>query len=190
MTSDFHRLRHWRRPLNGEGGNVRLRASCRGPFATRVGHCHSDPVAAARRPRYGHRMGQLTITVEPDGDGVWRIGAELRSDHFSGRGWCWGSPEALEDFAKDLTTFPLSAPAQLKLAYGEGCGDDLRLDVQVKQVSALGTIEARVEIADPDDPSCRLKAKLMTSYASLDRFVPQLTALAGGLRAAAVLSEG
>ena len=137
-------------------------------------------------------MGQLSFSVTPDGDGVWQVHAHLETETFSGRGWSWGSPESFSDFADQLSAYPIRAdePPRLQLAYGMGDGDDLRLAVEVRPVGSLGTLEVRVEIADPDDPSCRLKAKLMTSYAAIDRLVPQLRSLAAGARKDAVLTSG
>jgi hypothetical protein len=66
---------------------------------------------------------------------------------------------------------------------------DAMLSLTICPAGNLGML-ARVEIADADDPTCRLKAKLNTSYASVDRFVPQLRALASEARDQAVLLGG
>lgn len=132
-------------------------------------------------------MNQLIFTVEPDCDGDWRIGAEVTTENFSGRGWCWGSPDELTDFASALAIFPLAKPAELRMGYGALQSDDLIIDIRIRQVSAVGALEAKIEIANSLDPFCRVKTKLMTSYASLDRFMPQLVALAAGKRDTAVL---
>lgn len=135
-------------------------------------------------------MNQLTMRVVPDGDGVWQIHLGLHNDTFAGRGWFWGDPEALTAFASKLTPYPLMAPAELALGYDQMEGDDLMLLLSIRPVGNLGVLEARVEIADGDDPACRLKAKLLTSYASLDRFVPQLRGLVSGARREAILLGG
>jgi hypothetical protein len=135
-------------------------------------------------------MNQLTIRVIPDSDGVWQIHFELQNENFSGRGWCWGSPESLDEFAAQLAGYPLATEATLQLGYNEMQGDDLGLLLTIRPKGNLGALEARVEIADDDDPTCRLKAKLQTSYASLDRFAPQVRALASLARDEAVLLGG
>jgi hypothetical protein len=135
-------------------------------------------------------MNQMTVRVTPDGDGVWRIHFELEAESFSGRGWCWGNPESLVEFASQLTPYPLPEGATLRLGYNHMIDDDAMLSLTIRPVGSLGVLEARVEIADADDPTCRLKAKLNTSYASIDRFVPQLRALASETREQAVLLGG
>lgn len=135
-------------------------------------------------------MNQLTIGVVSDGDGVWKIHLELNAESFSGRGWCWGSPESLSEFAAQLTVYPLSEGATLCLGYNQMRGDDMMLLLTVRPSVAMGVLESRVEIADADDPTCRLKAKLHTRYASIDRFVPQLRALASGARDEVVFLGG
>ena len=131
-------------------------------------------------------MDQLKLSVTPDGDGVWQVHAHLQTNTFCGLGWAWGAADDLVDFANLLAAYPIpaDAPAVLRLSYGEG------VRVEVRPVGHLGTLEARVEIADPDDPTCRLKAKLMTSYASVARLVPELRALAAGQREVATLVGG
>lgn len=135
-------------------------------------------------------MNQLTMRVVPDGDGVWQIHLDLHTDTFSGRGWFWGDPASLTAFASELTSYPLANPPALALGYDQMQGDDLMLLLSIRPFGNLGVLEARVEIADGDDPTCRLKAKLWTSYGSLDRFVPQLHALVSGARSEAVLHGG
>lgn len=135
-------------------------------------------------------MESLTIRVVPDGDGVWQIHFELRNEAFSGRGWFWGAPESLSEFASELTTYPLVKAPALVLGYDQLQGEDVMLLLSIGPLGNLGVLEARIEIADRDDPTCRLKAKLHTSYASVDRFVPQLRALGSGARTDAVLQSG
>lgn len=135
-------------------------------------------------------MDKLTIRVVPDGDGVWQIHFELHSEAFSGRGWFWGAPESLSELASELTTYPLVNPPALVLGYDQMQGDDVMLALGISPSGNLGALEAKIEIADRDDPECRLKAKLYTSYASLDRFVPQLLAVVSGTRTDAVLQSG
>lgn len=137
-------------------------------------------------------MDQLSFSVTPDGDGVWQVHAHLQTETFSGKGWAWGSPESLADFADQLSAYPLRAdePPRLQFVYGVGEADDVRLAINVRPVGSLGALEVRVEIADSDDPFCRLKAKLLTSYAAIDRLVPQLRSLASGQRNDAVLFGG
>ena len=135
-------------------------------------------------------MDRLTIRVDPNGDGVWQIHFELHNEAFSGRGWFWGAPESLTEFASELTTYPLVKAPALVLGYDQLQGDDVMLLLSVGPLGNLGVLEARIEIADRDDPTCRLKAKLHTSYASIDRFVPQLLALVSGARTDAVLQSG
>jgi hypothetical protein len=135
-------------------------------------------------------MDRLTIQVVPDGDGVWQMHFDLHSDAFSGRGWFWGAPESLSELAAELTTYPLVKPPELVLGYDQLQGDDVMLLLSIGPLGNLGVLEARVEIADRDDPTCRLKAKFQTSYVSIDRFVPQLLALVSGARTAAVLQGG
>jgi len=132
-------------------------------------------------------MNQLTIRAVPDGDGVWKMHLELQSESFSGRGWCWAGPESLKEFASQLAGCPLANDVTLRLGYDQMQGDDLMLLLNIHPIGNLGVLEAKVEIADADDPTCRLKAKFHTSYASVDRFVPQLRALASGAREEAVL---
>ncbi|MDQ1192767.1 hypothetical protein QE419_001533 [Brevundimonas vesicularis] len=135
-------------------------------------------------------MNQLTIRVVPDGDRVWQIHFDLHTETFSGRGWFWGAPESLTEFASELSTYPLANEPALVLGYDQMQGDDIMLHLRIRPNGPLGALEARAEITDRDDPTCRLKAKLLTSYASLDRFVPQLRALASGTRSEAVLLGG
>lgn len=135
-------------------------------------------------------MDRLTIRVDSNGDGVWQIHFELHNEAFSGRGWFWGAPESLTEFATELTTYPLVKAPALVLGYDQLQGDDVMLLLSVGPLGNLGVLEARIEIADRDDPTCRLKAKLHTSYASIDRFVPQLLALVSGARTDAVLQSG
>ena len=135
-------------------------------------------------------MDRLTIRVVPDGDGVWQIHFELHNEAFSGRGWFWGAPESLSEFASELTTYPLVKAPALILGYDQMQGEDVMLLLSIGPLGSLGALEARIEIADRDDPKCRLKSKLHTSYASIDRFVPQLLALASGSRTDAVLQSG
>ena len=135
-------------------------------------------------------MNRLTIRVVPDGDGVWQIHFELHNEAFSGRGWFWGAPESLSEFASELTTYPLVKAPALVLGYDQMHGDDVMLLLSIGPLGNLGVLEARIEIADRDDPTCRLKAKIHTSYASINRFVPQLLALVSGVRTDAVLASG
>ncbi len=135
-------------------------------------------------------MNQLTIRVAPDDDHVWQIHLDLLTDTFSGRGWFWASPETLEKFTAALTEYPLLDAPSLVLGYDQMQGDDLMLFLSIGPLGNLGVLEARVEMADRDDPACRLKAKLLTSYANLDRFVPQLRALTAGARDEAILLGG
>ncbi|MNV71134.1 hypothetical protein D3C71_1641380 [compost metagenome] len=135
-------------------------------------------------------MNQLTIRVVPDDDGVWQIHFDLHTETFSGRGWFWGAPESLTEFASDLTAYPLVNDPALVLGYDQMQGDDVMLHLSIRPFGTLGVLEARIDIADRDDPTCRLKGKLLTSYASLDRFVPQLRALASRARSEAVLLGG
>lgn len=135
-------------------------------------------------------MDRLTIRVVPNGDGVWQIHFELHSEAFSGRGWFWGAPESLSEFASELTTYPMVKAPALVLGYDQMEGDDVMLHLSIAPLGNLGVLEARIEIADRADPKCRLQAKLHTSYASIDRFVPQLLALVSGARTDAVLQSG
>jgi hypothetical protein len=89
-----------------------------------------------------------------------------------------------------LTAYPLANEPALVLGYDQMQGDDVMLHLSIRPFGTLGVLEARAEITDRDDPTCRLKAKLLTSYASLDRFLPQLRALASGARSEAVLLGG
>jgi hypothetical protein len=132
-------------------------------------------------------MAEISLRVVPDGDGVWRIHLKAGNERFTGEGWTWGDPASLLDLAAQLTAYPLQSPAALRLGYNDLQGDDLMLSLVLQPVGNLGAIEARVEIADADDPSCRLKGKLRTTYAALDRFVPQLRGLAAGSRQSASL---
>ncbi|MDO9337812.1 MAG: hypothetical protein Q7T61_15565 [Caulobacter sp.] len=135
-------------------------------------------------------MDELTFHMTPDGDGLWRLHADLRTDAFSGKGWSWAIPDDLLAFAEQLSAYPILAesPATLRLVYDQGEGDDLRLKVQVRPFGSLGRLVVRVEIADPDDPSCRLKAKFGADYASIARWIPALRSLAAGRREEATLS--
>ena len=141
------------------------------------------------RPPNLASMDRLTIRVVPDGDGVWQIHFELQTEAFSGRGWFWGAPESLSEFASELTTYPLVKTPALVLGHDQLQGDDVMLLLSISRLGNLGVLEARIEIADRDDPTCRLKAKLHTSYASIDRFVPQLLGLGSGTRTDAVLES-
>jgi hypothetical protein len=137
----------------------------------------------------GGAMSQLSIRTEPDGDGLWRLWVNVLTDRFSGQGWGWGCLTDINEFASKLTTYPMPAgePANFQLGYNGLQGNDLMVAVRIAPLGSLGTLEVRAEIADPDDATCRLKAKFFTSYAGLDRFSSQLRRLATGERTEAVL---
>jgi hypothetical protein len=134
-------------------------------------------------------MSQLSMWVEPDGDGVWRIWVSLQTDAFSGRGWSWGGPDSLHGFASKLAEYPLPADgaAAFQLGFNDLKGDDIVIAIRLSQVDGRGTIEVAAEVADQYDARCRVKLRFPTSYAEVARFVPQLRRLAAGDRSEAVL---
>ncbi|HYE43065.1 MAG TPA: hypothetical protein VEA15_06680 [Caulobacteraceae bacterium] len=125
-------------------------------------------------------MEHLIIEVERDDDGVWRIRFHVEAGPFIGDGSCWGAPESLDEFATALGGHPLRNVATLTFGYGELPNKDVRLQLTIRPIGAVGRLEARVEIADDHDPSCRLTTKLGTTYASLDRFASELRGMVRG----------
>lgn len=125
-------------------------------------------------------MDQLFVEVERDDDGVWRMRFRIEAGSFLGSGWCWGAPESLTEFAAALAAHPLGDVATMTFGYGEEPEADVRLRLAIRPAGSRGNLEARMEIADDGDPSCRLTAKLTTSYASLDRFASELRGIVAG----------
>ena len=138
-------------------------------------------------------MSELTLRFIPDhGDDTNRLGIEVQTDAFSGRGWSWTDRASLVDFASSLKAYPLPTdkPAIFTMGYNLLKGDDLIGYLEVRPADRLGNLLVRVAVADPHERWRRVRAEFLTHYPEVERFTAQLTRmLAGGSETAVLLGD-
>jgi len=119
------------------------------------------------------------------------LGADVETPRFRGRGGMEVPWQDLQDFAAALAAYPIPAGTSVESHWGfRKCeGDDLILLIEITPLNLRGDLRARVEIADQDNPSQRLRAAFKTNYSAIDRFRKQLLAMAEGEAFEAELGE-
>jgi hypothetical protein len=126
------------------------------------------------------RMGKLALRYcFDDSDDFGRLGVEITTDKFSGRGGFWVQWQEVRDFGEKLSTYPVSADAPLSAAWGYEMheGDDLIVRIQIAPANSTGDLRVRVELADENEPSERVRASFLTNYPDLEQFGIGIAAL-------------
>jgi hypothetical protein len=141
----------------------------------------------------------LRLRIWLDSDSTCELEACVRAGFFSGLGSAWFDVTQLTEFADGLSTFPLGNVAAEGIA--SGYGDPLRagelsethLKISVRQYDSAGHIGVRVFVATPANLAPRpgsphiADVAFCTTYAQLDRFVPEFRALLAGRATEAIL---
>lgn len=125
------------------------------------------------------RNGYLRLTFQDDFDGTGKLLALAESQGFSGRGGAWFGVSQIEEFAKELSTFPLPDRETIILKGGFWKSDLLdqeHLALEVYPIDRRGHIGVQIRMASelwkPTRPQSQMTAKveLVTSYQPLLEF--------------------
>jgi hypothetical protein len=126
-------------------------------------------------------MSSLKVRYDPDpDDDVGQLWLSVTTDRFSGTGFFWSYREGVRELADKLCEYPLPNAATATWGYDDIKGDNVILNIQVAPVNMKGDLVAEVQIADLYDQGQRVIAAFSTTYAEVDVFRQQLTALANG----------
>jgi hypothetical protein len=136
-------------------------------------------------------MSKLTVRYRfDDTDDFGRLDVAVTTDKFSGRGGFWVQWQDVREFGEKLSTYPIKADAPLRAAWGYEMheGDDLIVSIQVAPANPTGDLRVRVELADEDGRSDRVRTSFVTNYPDLEQFRVALAALMDGKADEAVLT--
>ena len=118
-------------------------------------------------------MSQLTLSFEAD---EWtdtnRLGVEVCTEDFSGRGRGWIDRASVVDFASNLSNYPFTPenPVILAMGFNTLQGDDLIGRIEIGPADRLGNLYVKVEIANYHDRWQRVRTEFRTNYPDLERF--------------------
>ena len=123
-------------------------------------------------------MSELLFRYVPDPDDeVGQLWFEVRTKNFSGSGFYWSTLFELPKLIGRLRAYPLTEEVSSSWGCDAANGNDAVLLLRLSPSHPLGGLEAIVEVADLDDPHQRVKTKLQTDYACLDRMLTELGVL-------------
>jgi hypothetical protein len=105
-------------------------------------------------------------------DDFGRLSIEVETEQFSGRGGFWVQWQDVREFGDALGTFPLAEdnPVTVQWGYDMQEGDDLVLRLEIAPANNRGDLAVRFEIADEDQPDCRVRGRLITNYSDIALF--------------------
>jgi hypothetical protein len=125
-------------------------------------------------------MSQLTLRYHFDetDDFGW-LDVAVTTEKFSGRGGFWVQWQDVKEFGEKLSTYPIKDDAPLSAAWGYEMheGDDLIVSIQIAPANATGNLRVRVELADEDERSERLRTSFVTNYPDLEQLRVAIAAL-------------
>jgi hypothetical protein len=136
------------------------------------------------------KMSELSVTYVSDDEWMGKITVRVQTADFAGEGAAWINPTDIEDFAKSLEAYPLSADKPLQLEAGHGGTADGRLPPQtlvritVKPRGTRGEILVCAELeseiwVNPDfDLHQSVVARFLTGYNEMERFAKTLQRVA------------
>ncbi|XUM20526.1 hypothetical protein ACRAVF_23735 [Bradyrhizobium oligotrophicum S58] len=140
---------------------------------------------------------ELRIAYERDEDGTGKIIATARAGAFAGRGEAWLGRD-LDDFVKDLRSYPLSRdkPPMIEGGYfdGQGALAQCFVRIVVKPYDFRGHLLVHTDLATlvqstPDaDVQNSASIRFLTEYAILERFAVEFGELLKGQRQVAILT--
>ena len=144
-------------------------------------------------------MSQLRIAYEPDDEWTGKIIVRVVSDHFSGWGSAWISPDDIKAFAKSLGRYPI--PPDRPSIFNAGHGGSLDgsrppatlVGITIKPQGPRGDllvcIELQTEFWGNEDADLHqsMVARFETDYAPLERFARGLERVVCNLAEEAVL---
>ena len=107
-----------------------------------------------------------------DDDDFGRLYVTVTTDKFSGRGGFWVQWRDVREFGESLSTYPIKADAPLSASWGYEMqeGDDLVVSLEIAPANATGDLRVRVELADEDERSERVRTSFVTNYPDLEQF--------------------
>lgn len=125
-------------------------------------------------------MSNLVVRYRFDAaDDFDRLDVAVTTDKFSGRGGFWVQWQDVRELGEKLSTYPIAADAPLSAAWGYEMheGDDLIVSIQIAPANPTGDLRVRVELADEDRRSDRVRTSFVTNYPDLEQFRVALAAL-------------
>lgn len=133
-------------------------------------------------------MSKLTLRYEYDAsffdpeqptDDFGRLSVEAVTDRFVGKGGFWVQWQDVKEFGEALAAFPITAehPITAQWGYDMQEGEDLILPLEIAPANLRGDLAVRFEIADEDEPNCRVRGRFNTNYPDLDAFRSGITRL-------------
>ena len=101
----------------------------------------------------------------------------------SGVGGFWVQWQDVKEFGEKLSAYPIdpNAPLSEEWGYSEHGKYEKILGVLIAPANARGDVSVRVEIADKDDPTDRVKATFQTNYPDLAVFQLEIAQLMAGV---------
>jgi hypothetical protein len=107
-----------------------------------------------------------------DTDDFGWLDVAVTTDKLSGRGGFWVQWQDVREFGEKLSTYPIKPDAPLSAAWGYNMheGDDLIVRIQISPANSTGDLRVRVELADEDERSERVRTSFVTNYPDLEQF--------------------
>jgi hypothetical protein len=107
-----------------------------------------------------------------DTDDFGWLGVEITTAKFSGRGGFWVQWQDVKEFGEKLSAYPIKPDAPLRASWGYEMheGDDLIVSIQIEPANRTGDLRVRVEVADEDERSDRVRTSFETNYPELEQF--------------------
>ena len=118
-------------------------------------------------------MSNLTLRyLRSAEDDFGRLHASVETSDFSGRGSAYAQWQDVDAFARNLSAYPLreDEPPILRCGFNDGHRDNLLILVEVTPSDNRGTLRVRVEIADPVEPTRRVRTHFTSHYPQLADF--------------------
>jgi hypothetical protein len=112
-------------------------------------------------------------------DDFGRLDVEVTTDRFSGTGGFWVQWQDIREFGEKLSAYPIRPDAPLSAAWGYEMheGDDLIVSIQIAPANLTGDLRVRVELADENERSERIRTSFVTNYPNLEKFRIAIAAL-------------
>jgi len=133
-------------------------------------------------------MSYLTFRYRYDGtptnilDDFGWLEMRVVTENRSGTGGFWVQWQDVKEFGEKLSVYPIDcdAPLSEEWGYSQNGKYEKIMGVIIAPANARGDLLVRVEIADRDDPTDRVKASFQTNYPDLAAFQLEVARLMAG----------
>lgn len=117
-----------------------------------------------------------------DRDDFGRLFARVQTERFSGEGAFWVQWQDVLEFGDSLSRFPIAEDQPIigQWGYDMQGGDDVILRFEFVPADSRGNVCFRFEIADDNEPYCRVRGYFLTNYPDIDAFRLELAGVMRG----------